>query len=392
MNVNNHFTAQIDTQQAFRPLPTDGFMEMADFNLDFNITMTCDVDNTRNYSNGVPETVFYYDWEKCLYEILLPFMFLFAGLSNILFLMVVARVHFMRTTTNFYLVNLAISDMFYILGTTSFFTIRYFSSPIRLDSSLFGWAGCYCTYLFGAVFFYTSMILISLVSLDRYLAICHPLNHMVIKTRSRTVKIVVGGWCFGVISSVITIFVYLDFHTLCIIWPDLQDFKDFPATIQICGFGDENIAPNLVVVIGTCIVWILTSLCNGFFYCKLLCSVRSVDRNLTMTKSARNKKQVTLILVINGTIFFICSSMYFISFIIVAIGTNGNEALSSSQEVAWFCMIYVVTFINSSVHSVVYNVASQQYRKAFILTLTCSASSSGPNAQSNRNTNIASRL
>ncbi len=349
-----------------------------------------------NFSSNstVPDTTFYFEWEKYLYEILVPIMVLFAILSNSFFLIVVARVDFMRTITNFYLVNLAISDMLYIFGTSVFFTVRYFSSDthVRHDSSLFGRTGCYITYFFGALFFYASMILVSLVSLDRYIAICHPLKHLVIKSKGKTVKIVVAGWVVAIICSVVTTIFYLDWQIICVIWPNSTDYTKYEdGVFYMCGFGDEDANQNVVVIIGTCIAWILTSACNVFFYTMLLRNVIYADRDLHVTNKARNKKQVSLILVINGTIFFVCSTMYFISFIIVAIGAENDESpLSPRLEVVWFWMIYLLTFVNSSVHSVVYNIASQQYRKAFFITLTCRSSTKSNHVQSSRTT--ASRL
>ena len=328
-----------------------------------------------NFSSvdDIPDTTFYFEWEHLMYAILLPFVFLFAGISNSLFLIVVARVQFMRTTTNVYLANLAVSDMCYILGTTVFFCVRYYASEIRHDCPMTVAMGCYTVYFLLGAFFYTSMIMVSLVSLERYLAICHPLRHLKIKSKGRTAKIIIVGWVLGILSSIMTSLFYLDWNTICAIWPvELKD-KRYPNTFNICRFGDDS-ATYLSVVIITSAVWISTSICNGFFYANLLISVRNVDPDLALTNANKNKNQITLILVINGIIFIACTTMYFISFIIVAVGKNNPNTsfqLTPLQEVVWFWMMYLVTFVNSSVHSVVYSIASQQYRKAFIITLTC---------------------
>ena len=325
-----------------------------------------------NFSNitDIPDNMFYFDWEHLMYAILLPFMFLFAGISNSLFLAVVARVQFMKTTTNVYLANLAVSDMCYILGTTVFFCIRYYASEIRFGWTLFGAAGCYGIYFVLGAFFYTSMIMVSFVLLERYLAICHPFRHLMIKSKTRTAKIIVAGWFFGIVSSVVTSLVYLDWDTICVTWPNDMN----PDVFNMCGFGNHINAPRLGIVIITSVIWITTSMCNGFFYVSLLISVRNVDPDLTLTNAKKNKKQITLILIINGIIFIACTTMYFISFVILAVGTRPDKTsfpLTPLQEVVWYWIIYLVTFVNSSVHSVVYTIASQQYREAFVITLTC---------------------
>ena len=85
----------------------------------------------------VDETLYstiYTPVEWYIYMIVCPCFLIFGTTTNLSFLFVVIRVPYMRNITNFYLCNLAIADLLYLVITVVGQMTKYIRSPIRYVS------------------------------------------------------------------------------------------------------------------------------------------------------------------------------------------------------------------------------------------------------------------
>lgn len=117
-------------------------------------------------------------------------------LGNLMVVYVVWRSRSMRTTTNCYLVSLAVADVLLLVSAPLPTLVEYF---LIIDQSLSGAGGCslmvFCQYLGVNL----SSLSITAFTVERYIAICHPMKAQTLCTISRARRIICCLWVFGLV-------------------------------------------------------------------------------------------------------------------------------------------------------------------------------------------------
>lgn len=121
------------------------------------------------------------------------------GLSgNLLTCAVIARHKKMRTPTNLYLVSLALSDLL----------VLFFGMPLEIYELWqnypfpFGEGGCYFkTFLFETVCF-ASILNVTALSVERYIAVLHPLKTRYLSTNRHAKRVITIVWAVSMICAI----------------------------------------------------------------------------------------------------------------------------------------------------------------------------------------------
>ncbi|XP_060556007.1 pyrokinin-1 receptor-like [Ruditapes philippinarum] len=113
------------------------------------------------------------------------------GISgNICTCIVITRNTYMHTATNYYLLSLAISDMLtLIFGLPTELYGIWESYPWRFGEPL-----CIFKSFLAEMTSYASILTITAFTVERYVAICHPLKAQTLSNLSRAVKMVISIW------------------------------------------------------------------------------------------------------------------------------------------------------------------------------------------------------
>ena len=145
------------------------------------------------YKDEWIETFLYSKTDKVMITIVFPFIVTLGLLANTAFLFTLVRVREMRTLTNFYLANLAFADLFFVIVTAVNHFYKYTWSP-DFQRGVPWTSAVGCGAISAAIYmpFIASICLVTLVSFERFLAICFPLKHRMMNNKSRTVKMVSG--------------------------------------------------------------------------------------------------------------------------------------------------------------------------------------------------------
>ncbi|XP_051557543.1 neuromedin-U receptor 1-like [Myxocyprinus asiaticus] len=124
-------------------------------------------------------------------------IFVVGVLGNSLTCIVIARHPVMRTTTNFYLFSLAISDLLVLLLGLPYELYELWSNyPF-----VFGVAGCYFkTYLFETVCF-ASVLNVTALSAERYRAVTHPLHAKHVATHAHAKRLIIALWVVSLVCA-----------------------------------------------------------------------------------------------------------------------------------------------------------------------------------------------
>lgn len=126
------------------------------------------------------------------------FIFLVGVLGNSLTCTVILRFRVMQTPTNYYLLSLAISDLLVLL----------LGMPLELYELwqnypfLLGEGGCYFrTFLFETVCF-ASILNVTALSVERYVAVVHPLKVKHMTTRAHVKKVIFMLWVLSMLCAI----------------------------------------------------------------------------------------------------------------------------------------------------------------------------------------------
>ncbi|XP_053109900.1 cholecystokinin receptor type A [Hemicordylus capensis] len=132
------------------------------------------------------------DLDQPVRILLYSVIFLLSVLGNTLVIIVLIRNKRMRTVTNIFLLSLAFSDLM-----LCFFCMPFTLIPNLLHDFIFGSAVCKITSYFMGISVSVSTFNLVAISLERYSAICKPLQSRVWQTKSHALKVITTTWCLS---------------------------------------------------------------------------------------------------------------------------------------------------------------------------------------------------
>ncbi|XP_059191602.1 thyrotropin releasing hormone receptor 2 [Centropristis striata] len=287
--------------------------------------------------------------------------------GNIMVVLVVFTTRHMRTPTNCYLVSLAFADLTVLVAA---------GLPNVADSLtgtwVFGHAGClgitYLQYLGINV----SSCSITAFTVERYIAICHPMKAHTVCTVSRAKRIIAGVWIFTCVYCMLWFFlvdiqVSQDGHVQC----GYKVKRELYLPIYLIDFAIFYVIPLLLAIV-------LYGLIARILYLSPLPNQHPDTSATTLRRSCReaseagkgarqgrqksalsSRKQVTKMLAV-VVILFALLWMPYRTLVLI------NSFVSKPYLDAWFLLFCrTCIYANSAINPVIYNAMSQKFRSAF---------------------------
>ncbi|XP_078594317.1 kiSS-1 receptor-like [Branchiostoma floridae x Branchiostoma japonicum] len=128
-------------------------------------------------------------WDNYVPPAIFAFIFLVGVTGNSLVIYVVAFFRKMRTVTNFYLCNLAVTDMTFLLCCVPFTAAQY-----AMPSWVFGESMCKMVNYMMQVTAQATCLTLAAVSVDRYCAIVHPVASLTFRRKGVAISVNVLIW------------------------------------------------------------------------------------------------------------------------------------------------------------------------------------------------------
>ncbi len=168
----------------------------ANFSSYANVSLYCKNGSVRLPKDEEPEFV-----HIRLVEVVVLVFFTIIVLSglfgNSLVVLVVWFNQQMRSTTNLLIINLAIADLLFII-----FCVPFTATDYVLTVWPFGDTWCKCVQYLIVVTAYASVYTLVLMSLDRFLAVVHPIASMYVRTEKNALTAIVIIWAIILILAV----------------------------------------------------------------------------------------------------------------------------------------------------------------------------------------------
>ncbi|CAH2324141.1 thyrotropin-releasing hormone receptor-like [Pelobates cultripes] len=298
-------------------------------------------------------------------------------IGNIMVVLVVFITRDMRTPTNCYLVSLAVADLMVLVAA---------GLPNVSDSLagtwIYGHAGCLGITYFQYLGINASSCSITAFTVERYIAICHPMRAQTVCTVSRAKRIIAVVWIFTSIY--------------CMLWFFLVDIHVNKTQQVECGY---KVSRNLYLpiyltdfaifyVIPLFVATVLYGLIGRVLFLSPIPhhpesttdrwreksskekNGSQADTNKTANRprpkgALSSRKQVTKMLAV-VVILFALLWMPYRTLVLV------NSFMSNPYLDAWFLLFCrICVYANSAINPVIYNVMSQKFRTAFKRLCKC---------------------
>ncbi|XP_041848192.1 neuromedin-U receptor 1-like [Melanotaenia boesemani] len=305
-------------------------------------------------------------------------IFIVGVLGNFLTCTVILHYKVMQTPTNYYLLSLAVSDLLVLL----------IGMPLELYEMqqnypfLLGEGGCYFKiFLFETVCF-ASILNVTALSVERYVAVMHPLKVKLMTTRAHVKRVIFMLWGLSMLCAVPN----TSLHGIAELPPWFG--REFPRS-AICHVVRPTWIYNLIILISTLAFFVLPMLIISILYLLIglqlhrerVMTVMGTDRSFgpeSVTKSHKQKLskrtvQVTKMLCVLVVVFGLCWAPFHVDRLMWS-----YIDMSSMQHLKIFENVHIVSgvcfYLSSAVNPILYNLMSTRFREMFSLITCCSKS------------------
>ncbi|XP_069618670.1 olfactory receptor 5G3-like [Ranitomeya imitator] len=277
------------------------------------------------------------------YKFLLFILFFFSYLiilgGNLLIIVLVSTNHNLNFPMFYFLKHLAVAD---ILSTTTIMPmmlniILYDMKEVPVRSCIFQY---HMIFMFG----FSQINLLTIMSYDRYLAICSPMHYNSIMQPHVCFKMVLGAWIFNFVFNVEIIFVWQ--FEFCGNNEIDHFFCDFRILLELTTSDTYllTLVDSVAAIIGGVIpfAFILISYLSIFFIIMTLSSTSGLSKAFSTCGS-----HLTTVCIYYGTLF------------IIYIPTSSDRSLSTNK---FLHLLYIV--VSPMMNPIIYSLRNQEIRRA----------------------------
>ncbi|XP_059846125.1 alpha-1B adrenergic receptor-like [Hypanus sabinus] len=315
--------------------------------------------------------------------LVLGLFMLFALVGNILVILSVAFNRHLQTTTNYFIINLAIADL--LLSTT----VLPFSVTLEIVGYwVFGRIFCDIWAAVDVLCCTASIMSLCAISIDRYIGVRYSLRYPFIVTEKKALLVIVGVW---VLSIVISIGPLLGWKQ-----PAPPDEKDCQITLDpgyalFSSLGSFYIPLTVILVMYVRVYIVAKRTTRNLeagvmketsdsreltlrIHCRNIQDEAVVSKSkghhlrsslsVRLLKFSREKKAAKTLGIVMG-MFILCWLPFFIALPLGSI----FPSLKPTETV--FKVVFWLGYSNSCVNPIIYSCSSKEFKRAFIRILKC---------------------
>ncbi|XP_018542079.1 opioid receptor, delta 1b [Lates calcarifer] len=266
-------------------------------------------------------------------------------LGNVLVMYGVVRYTKMKTATNIYIFNLALADA---LATS---TLPFQSAKCLMRTWPFGELLCKVVIAIDYYNMFTSIFTLTMMSVDRYIAVCHPVRALDFRTPAKAKLINICIWilssAIGVPVMIIAVTKETDKGNIVCTLRFPKPEQNWDKVMKICVFIFAFVVPVLVITI-----------CYGLMILRLK-SVRLLSGS---KEKDRNLRRITRMVLVVVAAFIICWTPIHI-FIMVRTMVDIDQ--KNLLVMASWHLCIALGYTNSSLNPVLYAFLDENFKRCF---------------------------
>ncbi|XP_029658342.2 neuromedin-U receptor 2-like isoform X2 [Octopus sinensis] len=273
-------------------------------------------------------------------------IFLLGLFGNLCTCIVIIRYRHMHSTTNFYLFSLAVSDiLILVVGLPSEIYGIWSAYPWP-----FGLIYCFFKSMMSEVTSYASVLTITAFTVERYMAICHPLWAYTVSTLSRTLKVILGIW----ITSILIALPYPLYTRLSYLVSNPETGEPLTDSLQ-CTIPKEFLdGMTIMFKISTFLFFVTPLFVLIILYTLIVITVNRA----TVQRPSHNQRRLTSISTISSSGRSNLAN------------SRRSKAISNTRG-SVLKLLGILYFSHSAINPILYNIMSEKYKSAFLQTFCC---------------------
>ncbi|XP_078518294.1 somatostatin receptor type 1-like [Lissotriton helveticus] len=261
--------------------------------------------------------------------------------GNAMVIYVILRYAKMKTATNIYILNLAIADELFMLS------VPFLATATALQHWPFGSFMCRLVLSVDAINMFTSIFCLTVLSVDRYIAVVHPIKAA--KYRRPTVAKVIN-FCVWILSLVVILPIIIFADTVpssdggvdCnFLWPENSNFlwlEAFVVYTFLLGF--------LIPLVAIC-------LC----YCLIVVKMRAVALKAGWLQRRKSERRITRMVMLVVAVFVVCWMPFYIIQLFSVFFHPPNPLVTQ--------LFVILSYANSGANPILYGFVSDNFRRSF---------------------------
>nr|XP_020450620.1 somatostatin receptor type 1-like [Monopterus albus]XP_020450621.1 somatostatin receptor type 1-like [Monopterus albus]XP_020450623.1 somatostatin receptor type 1-like [Monopterus albus] len=302
--------------------------------------------NFGSYPTGLPynTSMDYEDYyqEPDTSKIIIPSIYaLVCGIGvigNAMVIYVILKYAKMKTATNIYILNLAIADELFMLS------VPFLATSAALRHWPFGSLMCRLVLSVDGINMFTSIFCLTVLSVDRYIAVVHPIKAA--RYRRPTVAKVVNVCVWGLsLIVILPIIIFADTVPAqdggvdCnFLWPEAAWSEAFVVYTFLLGF--------LLPVGAIC-------LC----YCLMVARMRAVGLKAGWLQRRRSEKKITCMVLLVVAVFVLCWMPFYIVQLVSVFHQPPDPMVTQ--------LFVILSYANSGANPILYGFVSDNFRRSF---------------------------
>ncbi|XP_012229490.1 growth hormone secretagogue receptor type 1 isoform X8 [Linepithema humile] len=272
-------------------------------------------------------------------------------LGNLMVPLVVLQGKDMRNSTNIFLVNLSVADLFVLVISTPSMLMEINSGP---EVWLLGEHMCKAVPFVELTVAHASVLTILAISFERYYAICEPLRAgpMIWVSQYREMGMTSHGLAQGAVGS------------------DQQEAASQVNRVAVCLTQADTIASVTFFLLLVLLFFVAPFVILVVLYSLIvrhLIRDSSTSGNISDSYHSRARRQVVYMLLTVVVSFFVCLSPYrLLIFYIVIAPAKHIAAIDSDTFFGLLNFCRIMFYLNSAGNPILYNLMSSKFRRGFL--------------------------
>ncbi|XP_056156417.1 somatostatin receptor type 1 [Lampris incognitus] len=258
--------------------------------------------------------------------------------GNAMVIYVILKYAKMKTATNIYILNLAIADELFMLS------VPFLATSAAVRHWPFGSLMCRLVLSVDGINMFTSIFCLTVLSVDRYVAVVHPIKAA--RYRRPTVAKVVNVCVWGLsLLVILPIIIFADTVPAqdgamdCnFLWPEAAWSEAFVVYTFLLGF--------LLPVAAIC-------LC----YCLMVARMRAVGLKAGWLQRRRSEKKITRMVLLVVAVFLLCWMPFYIVQLVSVFHRPPDPMITQ--------LFVILSYANSSANPILYGFVSDNFRRSF---------------------------
>ncbi|XP_070542956.1 somatostatin receptor type 4-like [Ptychodera flava] len=261
--------------------------------------------------------------------------------GNGMVILILAKYPVMNVVPNIYILNLAAADALFLMGLPF---LAYFNSTGRW---IFGDTMCRLVLVVDGMNMFTGIFTLTAMSIDRYVAIVHPVWSKQHRTLARARIICLGMW---ILSGVTTVPFWMYAKT--------QTYGDVTVCNVICSKTAQQVYIICTFIIGFCFPIIIITILYLQIIAYLINGTRHRQRRVRIGR-------VGVMVLLAVALFLLCWMPFWIVQMMVVLIEPQNR--TKMLKMSYFCTPFL-TYANSCLNPAVYTYVRQDFRQ-FVVKL-----------------------